>query len=193
MKFRATAAFCSQRSRSPRVRQLGRKCELTRGKLFASSGCGSCHTLKAADAKGQVGPNLDELKPDASTVEHQVRVGGNGMPSFGSKLTSRQITLVADFVADSSRSSSKVAAFKPDDTTVAGCEREKAGPACFRRAFGERRLQRWPGEGARAARQGRPVDPGGSRRLPPDLARESATGRWPTSRTTRPKRSPTEG
>jgi hypothetical protein len=105
------------------------------GKVFASAGCGGCHTLKAANAKGQIGPNLDELKPDASTVEHQVRVGGNGMPPFGSKLSSHQITLVADFVADSSRSTGKVAPFKPDDKTVAGCEREQAGPACFRQAF----------------------------------------------------------
>jgi hypothetical protein len=103
-------------------------------KVFASAGCGGCHTLKAADAKGQVGPNLDELKPDATTVEHQVRVGGNGMPSFGKRLSTRQISLVADFVADSSRSSGKVAPFKPDDKTVEGCERE-GGPACFRQAF----------------------------------------------------------
>ncbi len=104
-------------------------------KVFASSGCGNCHTLKAAAAKGQVGPNLDELKPDATTVEHQVRVGGNGMPSFGKKLSSRQISLVADFVADSSRSTGKVAPFKPDDKTVDGCERSGGTPTCFRHAF----------------------------------------------------------
>jgi cbb3-type cytochrome c oxidase subunit III len=103
-------------------------------KVFTSAGCGGCHTLKAANAKGQVGPNLDELKPDASTVAHQVRVGGNGMPSFARKLSARQISLVAGFVADSSRSSGKVAPFKPDNTTIAGCERnEKQG--CFRQAF----------------------------------------------------------
>ena len=99
-----------------------------------AAGCGGCHTLKAADAKGQVGPNLDELKPDATTVEHQVRVGGNGMPSFKTRLNSRQISLVADFVADSSRSSGKVAPFKPDDKTVAGCEHGGA-QSCFRQAF----------------------------------------------------------
>ena len=105
------------------------------GKVFASSGCGNCHTLKAADAKGQVGPNLDELKPDETTVEHQVRVGGNGMPSFGEKLSSRQISLVAAFVADASRNTGKVAPFKPDDKTVEGCERSGGTPACFRQAF----------------------------------------------------------
>ena len=29
--------------------------------VFASAGCGSCHTLAAAGASGQVGPNLDEV------------------------------------------------------------------------------------------------------------------------------------
>jgi cytochrome c553 len=104
------------------------------GKIFASAGCGSCHTLKAAQAKGQVGPNLDELKPDETTVERQVRSGGNGMPSFRSKLSARQISLVAAFVSDSARSSGDVAAFRPDETTIAGCERHDK-PGCFRQAF----------------------------------------------------------
>src|SRR5437870_5821793 len=60
--------------------------------VFASAGCASCHTLKAANAKGQVGPNLDELKPDQSTVERQVTNGGNGMPSFKSRLSGTQIS-----------------------------------------------------------------------------------------------------
>lgn len=29
--------------------------------VFASAGCGSCHTVAAAGASGQVGPNLDEV------------------------------------------------------------------------------------------------------------------------------------
>ena len=104
-------------------------------KVFASAGCGSCHTLKAAGAKGQIGPNLDELKPDESTVAHQVRVGGNGMPSFRKRLGDGQIEEVASFVAEASRSSGKVAAFEPDDTTVESCE--KSGkPFCYRQAFG---------------------------------------------------------
>jgi cytochrome c553 len=103
--------------------------------IFASAGCGSCHTLKAANAKGQVGPNLDELKPDQTTVERQVRTGGNGMPSFKDKLSGSQIALVARFVSDSARASGTSLAFKPDDTTVADCER--SGKAfCYRQAFG---------------------------------------------------------
>src|SRR4029079_17913752 len=44
--------------------------------VFKTAGCGGCHTLEAANAKGQVGPNLDELKPDESTVARQARAGG---------------------------------------------------------------------------------------------------------------------
>jgi len=90
-------------------------------KVFASAGCGSCHTLKAAGSKGQIGPNLDELKPDEATVAHQVRVGGNGMPSFGKRLANTQIEQVASFVAEAARGSGKVPAFEPDKTTVASC------------------------------------------------------------------------
>jgi cytochrome c553 len=112
-------------------------------KVFASAGCGNCHTLEAADAKGQVGPNLDDLKPDATTVEHQVRVGGNGMPSFGGKLSAREIDQVADFVADSARSSGKAEPFKPDDSTVDGCLRENE-PGCLRQAFANIAFRRGP-------------------------------------------------
>jgi mono/diheme cytochrome c family protein len=34
--------------------------------VFANNGCGGCHTLAAAKAGGQVGPNLDEVLPGQS-------------------------------------------------------------------------------------------------------------------------------
>jgi hypothetical protein len=145
MKLRATTAFLLVTlPLAAGCGSSGGSASSPGGKVFVSAGCGSCHTLKAADAKGQVGPNLDELKPDATTVEHQVRVGGNGMPSFRTKLSSRQISLVADFVADSSRSSGKVAPFKPDGKTVAGCERVGAAPTCFRQAFANLAFRQGP-------------------------------------------------
>ncbi len=75
------------------------------GKLvFASAGCGGCHTLKAAGSSGNVGPNLDMLKPDAARVAHQVEVGGGAMPSFKTSLSAKQIQDVAAFVATSTHS-----------------------------------------------------------------------------------------
>lgn len=67
--------------------------------VFASAGCGGCHTLKDAGATGTVGPNLDTLKPAKDTVAHQVTVGGGAMPAFKGQLTDAQIQAVAAYVA----------------------------------------------------------------------------------------------
>jgi mono/diheme cytochrome c family protein len=69
--------------------------------VFASAGCGSCHTLKAANANGTIGPNLDQLKPPYDRVVHQVEVGGGPMPAFKGTLSAKQIQDVAAFVVAS--------------------------------------------------------------------------------------------
>jgi len=69
--------------------------------VFAKAGCGSCHTLAAANATGTIGPNLDQLKPDYRTVTAQVTLGGATMPSFKSTLSAQQIADVAAFVVKS--------------------------------------------------------------------------------------------
>jgi cytochrome c553 len=109
--------------------------KLPGARVFASAGCAGCHTLKAANASGQVGPNLDELKPDESTVARQVRNGGNGMPSFRSRLSGTQIDQVATFVYEATKGAGNVPYFKPDNTTIAGCEHSNR-PFCYRQAFG---------------------------------------------------------
>jgi mono/diheme cytochrome c family protein len=69
------------------------------GKQVFVSNCGSCHTLGAAGTTGSVGPNLDQLKPNAARVRKQVVNGGPGMPSFGGRLSAAQIAAVAKYVA----------------------------------------------------------------------------------------------
>jgi len=66
--------------------------------VFASAGCGGCHTLKAAGTSGTVGPDLDQLKPAEDRVVHQVEVGGGPMPAFKGQLSAKQIQDVAAFV-----------------------------------------------------------------------------------------------
>ena len=68
-------------------------------KVFDSAGCGACHTLAAAKANGQAGPNLDAKRPDYERVRAQVEHGGGGMPAFGGRFTPAQIRDVAAFVA----------------------------------------------------------------------------------------------
>jgi len=66
--------------------------------VFASSGCGGCHTLKAAGATGTVGPNLDQLKPPLARIVLQINKGGGPMPAFKGQLTDKQIQDVAAFI-----------------------------------------------------------------------------------------------
>jgi mono/diheme cytochrome c family protein len=70
-------------------------------KVFATAGCSGCHTLAAAHAKGTVGPNLDQLKPDYRHVTAQVTNGGAAMPSFKKSLSTQQIADVSAYVVKS--------------------------------------------------------------------------------------------
>jgi mono/diheme cytochrome c family protein len=67
--------------------------------VFASAGCGNCHTLKAAGASGTIGPDLDQARPSASVVSSIVRSGGGVMPAFAGKLSDAQIAAVATYVS----------------------------------------------------------------------------------------------
>jgi outer membrane protein assembly factor BamB len=69
------------------------------GKSIFVANCGSCHTLNAAGTTGSIGPNLDDLKPNEATVEHQVINGGGGMPAFKGRLSNAQIKAVSQYVA----------------------------------------------------------------------------------------------
>jgi mono/diheme cytochrome c family protein len=61
--------------------------------------CAGCHVLKDAKATGAVGPNLDDLKPDAATVQRQVENGGGAMPAFKGQLPDAQIKAISQYVA----------------------------------------------------------------------------------------------
>jgi mono/diheme cytochrome c family protein len=67
--------------------------------IFAEAGCGGCHTLKAGDGSGNVGPNLDNAKPSKELVIERVTNGMGVMPSFKGDYSAEQIAAVADFVS----------------------------------------------------------------------------------------------
>ena len=67
-------------------------------KLFASAGCGGCHTFSAAGSTGTVGPNLDDANIDVDAAAQQIKNGGGGMPAFGDRLSDQEIADVAAFV-----------------------------------------------------------------------------------------------
>lgn len=73
------------------------------GKQLFAAKCGSCHTLKSAGTKGAVGPNLDDLKPDAALVLSALKNGGAGSGTMPPQLyTGKQAQQVADYVAAAS-------------------------------------------------------------------------------------------
>jgi cytochrome c5 len=72
-----------------------------RGRLLFGERCSLCHSLKAANAVAQVGPDLDQLQPNKALVLNTIQHGrsnGNGqMPA--NLYTGQDAVDVAEFVA----------------------------------------------------------------------------------------------
>ena len=64
--------------------------------------CGVCHTMKAAGSEGQIGPNLDEIKPSIDQIIYVVTNGIGVMQSWEGILTKEEIEAVAYYVFNSS-------------------------------------------------------------------------------------------
>ena len=63
--------------------------------------CGMCHTLQAAGSEGQIGTNLDQLKPQIPHIISTVTNGIGVMPAFEGMLTMEEINAVAYYVFES--------------------------------------------------------------------------------------------
>ena len=71
--------------------------------VFLNAGnCGSCHSLKDAGTVANIGPNLNEIRPDIGRVVNSVTNGIGVMPSFLSILSEDEINAVAYYVSESS-------------------------------------------------------------------------------------------
>ena len=67
--------------------------------VFNNKGeCATCHTLKAASSTGNIGPNLDVLKPQIEKIIYVVTNGIGVMPSWEGILTAEEIEAVAYYV-----------------------------------------------------------------------------------------------
>ena len=60
--------------------------------------CGVCHTLEAARTRGVVGPNLDELRPNAHRIRAALAQGVGAMPSYAEQLTASEIEALVEFI-----------------------------------------------------------------------------------------------
>jgi cytochrome c6 len=60
--------------------------------------CGTCHALQTAGSSGDIGPNLDKLKPQIEQIIYAVTNGIGVMPPWGDILTPEEIEAVAYYV-----------------------------------------------------------------------------------------------
>ena len=63
--------------------------------------CGVCHTLQATGSVGNIGPNLDLLKPQISQIILAVTNGIGVMQAWGGILSYEEIEAVAYYVFNS--------------------------------------------------------------------------------------------
>jgi len=60
--------------------------------------CAACHMLADAKSAGQIGPNLDQIKPELVRVLNAVSMGIGVMPAFEGILTDEEIKSVSYYV-----------------------------------------------------------------------------------------------
>ena len=71
--------------------------------IFLEKGnCATCHTLSDSGSNGDIGPNLNEIKPDVGRVVMAVTNGIGVMPAYEGMLTSKEIEAVAIYVSEKS-------------------------------------------------------------------------------------------
>ena len=63
--------------------------------------CGACHTLQAAGSEGQIGPDLDALKPQMNKIMAVVTNGIGVMQAWEGILSYEEIEAVAYYVFQS--------------------------------------------------------------------------------------------
>ena len=63
--------------------------------------CSTCHTLADAGSSSNIGPNLNEIRPNKMRVINTVTNGIGVMPSYEGELTSEEIEAVAHYVSTS--------------------------------------------------------------------------------------------
>jgi len=68
--------------------------------VFLNKGvCSTCHILVDAGLGGQIGPNLNEIRPNKMRVMLAVTNGIGVMPAYEGELTSEEIEAVAHYVS----------------------------------------------------------------------------------------------
>ena len=68
--------------------------------IFLEQGnCAACHTLADAKSNGEIGPNLNQIKPDIARIISAVTNGIGVMPPYEGVLSTEEIKAVAHYVS----------------------------------------------------------------------------------------------
>ena len=78
--------------------QSDSKFDLGKNVFLNKANCAACHTLANAESSGQIGPNLDQIKPEFMRVSNAVKQGIGVMPAFENILTDKEIESVSYYV-----------------------------------------------------------------------------------------------
>ena len=68
--------------------------------VFLEAGnCAACHTLSDAGSVAEIGPNLNQIRPQVQTILMAVKNGIGVMPAMEGILTEEEIEAVAHYVS----------------------------------------------------------------------------------------------
>lgn len=88
--------FLIQTLNADEILNLGKEIFLEKGN------CAMCHTLLDAGSSGDIGPNLNLIKPNVQTIIMAVTNGIGVMPAYDGILSSDEIKAVAKYVSEKS-------------------------------------------------------------------------------------------
>jgi len=129
--------------------------------------CSICHTMADAEATGEIGPSLDELRPTADQVRTAVISGIGVMPAFSETLTKEEIETVSKYVAQVTGGSGNATGSETADAPVEPASAEESEtPGNKILAQGD------PAAGEKTFRKCKAchtVDEGGANRVGPNL------------------------
>ena len=73
--------------------------EMGKDVFLNKANCAACHTLAEAGSNSQIGPNLNQIKPNMMRVMSVVKNGIGIMPPLEDFLSSQEIEAVAHYVS----------------------------------------------------------------------------------------------
>ena len=73
--------------------------EMGKDVFLNKANCAACHTLAEAGSNSQIGPNLNQIKPNMMRVMSVVKNGIGIMPPFEGLLSDQEIEAVAHYVS----------------------------------------------------------------------------------------------